>query len=154
MRTSVLLALVGLSLSCILVSAGEGQQEDGRSTGGQVVQVRGGPVKARRQEEQQGGGGDVEMSDEPAEAAEAEKTKPKKKKTPEEIEAGKKQSLSSCVVCVSAPSSRGAEGPLCFKLCECEAETWWSDRFLANFTTCFLCQGHNCKKKTCFVQTQ
>lgn len=41
-----------------------------------------GPVKP-------GGPGDVEVSDEPAEVKDDEKTKPKKKKTPEEIEAGK-----------------------------------------------------------------
>lgn len=36
-----------------------------------------------------GGLGDTEVSDEPADVKEEEKAKPKKKKTPEEIEAGK-----------------------------------------------------------------
>lgn len=36
-----------------------------------------------------GGLGDMEVSDEPAKVKEEEKAKPKKKKTPEEIEAGK-----------------------------------------------------------------
>ena len=56
---------------------------------GEQIQVR----ETRGLEEHRGRGkeGNIEMSDEPAEVVEEERTKPKKKKTPEEIEAGKKE---------------------------------------------------------------
>lgn len=86
MRAEVLVVWVSLTLCCVLVCTGEDVKEDKVSTGRVQVRETRGLVKHRRQEEAVG---DVEMADEPAEVVEAEKTKPKKKKTPEEIEAGK-----------------------------------------------------------------
>ncbi|KAM9841764.1 adipocyte enhancer-binding protein 1 [Aulostomus maculatus] len=86
MRAQVLVVWLSLSLCGVLVCAHEDVKDD-RVSGGRV-QVRGearGLVEHQRQAED----GDVELSDEPAEAVEAEKTKQKKKKTPEEIEAAK-----------------------------------------------------------------
>lgn len=81
----MLVIWVGVTLCCALVCAGEEVQE-GRLSGGHVqARETRGLAKHRRQEEE----GDGEMSDGPAEAVQAEMTKPKKKKTPEEIEAGK-----------------------------------------------------------------
>lgn len=79
---------VVLTLCCVLVCAREDVKENKLSRGRIQVRETRGLVKHRRP----GEGGDVEMSDEPAEVVE-EKTKPKKKKTPEEIEAGKKELL-------------------------------------------------------------
>lgn len=85
MRAEVLVIWVCLTLCCALVWAREDVKGDKLSRG--LVQVRPsqGLVENRGKVEQ----GAVEMSDEPAEVVEGEKTKPKKKKTPEEIEAGK-----------------------------------------------------------------
>lgn len=82
MRPEVLVVWVGLTLCCALVCAREDVKEDklSRESRVQVRETRG-LVEDGRQEE------DVEMSDEPAGGV--EETKPKKKKTPEEIEAGK-----------------------------------------------------------------
>ncbi|KAM7368551.1 hypothetical protein PAMP_012883 [Pampus punctatissimus] len=79
MRAEVLVVCVGLTLCCAFVCAGE----DGKER----VQLREarGLVKHWRQGEE----GEAEMSDEPAEVVEEERTKPKKKKTPEEIEAAR-----------------------------------------------------------------
>lgn len=78
----MLVVWVGLTLCCTLVCAREDVKEDklSRESRVQVRETRG-LVEDGRQEE------DVEMSDEPAGGV--EETKPKKKKTPEEIEAGK-----------------------------------------------------------------
>lgn len=78
----MLVVWVGLTLCCALVCAREDVKEDklSRESRVQVRETRG-LVEDGRQEE------DVEMSDEPAGGV--EETKPKKKKTPEEIEAGK-----------------------------------------------------------------
>lgn len=81
MRTEVLVIGASLALLCVLVGAREETREDELSRG--RTQGRGLREDRRHEEE-----GDVEMSDEPAEVL-AEETKPKKKKTPEEIEAGK-----------------------------------------------------------------
>ena len=80
----MLLIWNSLTLCCVLICAGEEVQESQLSRGQVQVRESKGLVKHRRLEEE----GDVLMSDEPAEAVEAEKTKPKRKKTPEEIEAG------------------------------------------------------------------
>ncbi|XP_053267010.1 adipocyte enhancer-binding protein 1 [Pleuronectes platessa] len=85
MRAEVLLIWSSLTLCCVLICAGEEVQESQLSSGRVQVRESKGLVKHRRLEEE----GDVLMSDEPAEAVEAEKTKPKRKKTPEEIEAAK-----------------------------------------------------------------
>lgn len=77
----MLVVWVGLTLCSALVCA----REDKLSRGQVQVRQTQGLVEHRRQVEE----GVVEMSDEPAEVVEEEKTKPKKKKTPEEIEAGK-----------------------------------------------------------------
>ncbi|XP_029921957.1 adipocyte enhancer-binding protein 1 isoform X2 [Myripristis murdjan] len=85
MRGDVLLAWVILTLCCALVCAGEdakGKKLSKAQT--QVREVRG-PVNDRRQGEEE----DATVSDEPVEVAEEEKGKPKKKKTPEEIEAAR-----------------------------------------------------------------
>lgn len=79
----MLVVWVGLTLCCALVCAREDVKEDKLSRGRiQVRETRGLVEDGRREEER-----DVEMSDEPAGGV--EETKPKKKKTPEEIEAGK-----------------------------------------------------------------
>lgn len=80
----MLFVWLGLSLSCALVCAREDADEDELSQGQvQVRQPRGLVEDSRRVDR-----GDDEMSDQPAEVVE-QKPKPKKKKTPEEIEAGK-----------------------------------------------------------------
>ncbi|TMS08350.1 putative carboxypeptidase X1 [Larimichthys crocea] len=84
MRAEVLVVWLALTLSCALVWAREDAKKDKLSGGSTQVREAQGPVEHRRQGEE----GDVEMSDEPAEVVE-EKTKPKKKKTPEEIEAAR-----------------------------------------------------------------
>lgn len=86
MRAEVLVVWVGLTLCCALVCAQEDVEENKLSRGGIQVRETRGLVKNRRKGEE----GDAEMSDVPAEVVE-EKTKPKKKKSPEEIEAGKKE---------------------------------------------------------------
>lgn len=79
----MLVVWVFLTLCCALVSARE-DADDKLSRGRiQVRQTR--KLVGYRGKVEEGG---VEMSDEPAGVVE-EKTKPKKKKTPEEIEAGK-----------------------------------------------------------------
>lgn len=85
MRAEVVVVWVGLTLCCALVCAQEDVEEK-KLSGGQI-QVRGAgePVEPRSRREE----GGVEMSDEPTDVVEEERTKPKKKKTPEEIEAGK-----------------------------------------------------------------
>ncbi|XP_049908582.1 adipocyte enhancer-binding protein 1 isoform X2 [Epinephelus moara] len=84
MRAEVLVVWVGLTLCCALVCAQEDVEENKLSRGGIQVRETRGLVKNRRKGEE----GDAEMSDEPAEVVE-EKTKPKKKKSPEEIEAAR-----------------------------------------------------------------
>lgn len=81
----MLLLWVGLTLCLALVSA---QDRDVKETSAGPVQVREtrGLVKNRRQEAEEG---EEEMADEPVEVVEEEQAKPKKKKTPEEIEEGK-----------------------------------------------------------------
>ena len=76
-----------LALGFALVCAGEDVEEENKVFRGrlQVREARGLDEHRRNVEE-----GNVEMSDEPAAAVEETK-KPKKKKTPEEIEAGKKE---------------------------------------------------------------
>ncbi|XP_044030482.1 adipocyte enhancer-binding protein 1 [Siniperca chuatsi] len=86
MRAEALVVWVGLTLCCcVLVCAREDVREN-KLHGGRIQgrETRG-LVKHRRQGEE----GGVQMSDEPAEVVEELKTKPKKKKTPEEIEAAK-----------------------------------------------------------------
>ena len=84
----MLVAWVALTLCCAPVAARENVEEEDKLSGDwvQVRETRGLVEPRRRTEE-----GGVEMSDEPAEVVPDESTKPKKKKTPEEIEAGKKQ---------------------------------------------------------------
>lgn len=77
MRAEVLLVWVGLTLCCALVCAREDVKDSKLSR-----------ARALAEHRRQGEEVDVGMSDEPAEAVE-EKSKPKKKKSPEEIEAGK-----------------------------------------------------------------
>ncbi len=76
---------VGLTLCCALVCAEEDATENKLSRGQIQVREPRELVEHRKWAEE----GDVEMSDEPAGVTEVETTKPKKKKTPEEIEAGK-----------------------------------------------------------------
>ncbi|KAM9337830.1 adipocyte enhancer-binding protein 1 [Symphorus nematophorus] len=86
MRAEVLVVLLGLTLCCALVcTRGEDVREDEVSRG--RVQVR--EARALAEPRRQGEEGDAEMSDEPAEVVEEERVKPKKKKTPEEIEAAR-----------------------------------------------------------------
>lgn len=88
MRAEVLVVWVALTLCCAPVAAREDVEEENKLSGDRIqVRETRGLVEPRRQTEE----GGVEMSDEPAEVAPEESTKPKKKKTPEEIEAGKKQ---------------------------------------------------------------
>lgn len=77
-----------LTLCCTLVRAEEEEEgEKGRDSSGQVqVRQTRAVVKQVRQKKEDM---DVQMLDEPVVEMEAESTKPKKKKTPEEIEAGK-----------------------------------------------------------------
>lgn len=83
MRAEVLVVWVFLTLCCALVSAQE-DADDKLSRG--HIQVR--QIRELVEHGRQGAEEGVEMSDEPAGVVEEEKTKPKKKKTPEEIEAG------------------------------------------------------------------
>lgn len=88
MRAEVLVVWVSFTLCCALVRAREDVQEDAVSRVlAPVKQPRGAVERGRQVEE-----GGVQMSDEPTEVV-AEKAKPKKKKTPEEIEAGRQQLL-------------------------------------------------------------
>ncbi|XP_074547215.1 adipocyte enhancer-binding protein 1 [Halichoeres trimaculatus] len=80
MRTEVLVVLLALGLSCALVCTEDDVKDDKL----QVRETREAVKTDRRQREDEAG---VEMSDEPAEVE--EQTKPKKKKTPEEIEAAR-----------------------------------------------------------------
>jgi len=89
MRPEVLVVWVGVALCCALVCAQEDTEEKQLSRHPTQVREARGLIKHRRH----GGQEDAEMSDDPAGAVEEEKTKPKKKKTPEEIEAGKKELL-------------------------------------------------------------
>lgn len=75
-----------IPLCYMLLCAGEDAQRDKASRDlGQVRQPRGALEHIRQMDEV----GAVPMSDEPVVVVEAEQVKPKKKKTPEEIEAGK-----------------------------------------------------------------
>lgn len=77
MRAEVLVIWLGLTLCWVVVCAredAEGEVQVGRRQG----------LEDGRQVDQR----DVEMSDDPAGDVQVEKPKPKKKKTPEEIEAG------------------------------------------------------------------
>lgn len=86
MRAEVLVVWVSFTLCCALVRAREDVQEDAVPRDlAQVKQPRGAVERGRQVEE-----GGVQMSDQPVEVV-AEKAKPKKKKTPEEIEAGRQQ---------------------------------------------------------------
>lgn len=77
MKAEVLVIWLSLTLCWVVVCAREDKKEE--------VQVgRTQELEDGRQVDQR----DVEMSDDPAGEAEIEKPKPKKKKTPEEIEAG------------------------------------------------------------------
>lgn len=77
MKAEVLVIWLSLTLCWVVVCAQEDKKEE--------VQVgRTQELEDGRQVDQR----DVEMSDDPAGEAEIEKPKPKKKKTPEEIEAG------------------------------------------------------------------
>lgn len=88
MRAEPLLFWASFTLCCALLCAGEDAQGDNASRDlGQVRRPRGALERGGQAEEVEEGG--VPMSDEPAEVVEAEQAKPKKKKTPEEIEAGK-----------------------------------------------------------------
>lgn len=102
MRAEVLVVWVSFTLCCALVRAGEDVQEDAVSRDlAQVKQPRGAVERGRQVEE-----GGVQMSDEPTEVV-AEKAKPKKKKTPEEIEAGRQQLFKDGLCC--DVTSRGAD---------------------------------------------
>lgn len=102
MRAEVLVIWVSVTLCCALVRAREDVQEDAVSRDlAQVKQPRGAVERGRQVEE---GGG--QMSDQPAEVV-AEKAKPKKKKTPEEIEAGRQQLFKDGLCC--DVTSRGAD---------------------------------------------
>ncbi|XP_013889469.1 adipocyte enhancer-binding protein 1 isoform X2 [Austrofundulus limnaeus] len=82
MRSELLVVWVGVTLCWALICAEEHVEEKQLSTDQAGMREARGPVKP-------GGPGDVELSDDPAEVKEDEKTKPKKKKTPEEIEAAR-----------------------------------------------------------------
>lgn len=102
MRAEVLVVWVSFILCCALVLAREDVQEDTISRDlAQVKQPRGAVERGRQVEE-----GGVQMSDEPTEVV-AEKAKPKKKKTPEEIEAGRQQLFKDRLCC--DVTSRGAD---------------------------------------------
>lgn len=91
MRAEALLFWAIFTFCCALLCAGEDAQLDKASRDlGQVRRPRG-VLERGGQVEEKGAvkKGAVPMSDEPVEAVEAEQAKPKKKKTPEEIEAGK-----------------------------------------------------------------
>lgn len=86
MRAKALLFWAVITLCCALLCTGKDAQRD-KTSGhlGQVRQPRGALEHLKQMDEE----GFVPMSDEPAEVVEVEQAKPKKKKTPEEIEAGK-----------------------------------------------------------------
>ncbi|KAM4527887.1 adipocyte enhancer-binding protein 1 [Odontesthes bonariensis] len=84
MRPEVLVVWVGVALCCALVCAHEDMEE--RQLSRHLTQVR--EARALIKHRRQGGEEDAEMSDDPVGAVE-EKTKPKKKKSPEEIEAAR-----------------------------------------------------------------
>ena len=81
MRVVLLFVWVSLVLFLTLACADQDVQEDGLSRGDVGALTR---SRARLTV-----GRDAEMKDEPVEATEKDKAKPKKKKTPEEIEAGR-----------------------------------------------------------------
>lgn len=81
----MLVVWVTLTLCCALVWTHEDVKENTLSRSQNQKREAQGLIKHRRQREE----GDTEMSDEPPKVVEEEKAKPKKKKTPEEIEAGK-----------------------------------------------------------------
>ncbi|XP_030598641.1 adipocyte enhancer-binding protein 1 isoform X2 [Archocentrus centrarchus] len=83
MKVEVLVLWVVLTLCCTLVCAQKDAKEN-KLTGVQAKEPEA-LVKERRQGEEVG----VEMLDKPAEVVDEEKAKPKKKKTPEEIEAAR-----------------------------------------------------------------
>lgn len=85
MRAEVLAVWVSLTLCCALVWTREDVKENKLSSRQIQVREAQGLIKHWRQRVE----GDTEMSDEPAAVVGEETTKPKKKKTPEEIEAGK-----------------------------------------------------------------
>lgn len=87
---------LGLSLSCALVCAREDVDKDELAQGQVQVRQPRGLVEGSRQVDR----GDVEMSDQPAKVVE-ERPKPKKKKTPEEIEAGKQELLQTRSIVIS-----------------------------------------------------
>lgn len=93
MRAKALLFWAIFTLCCALLCAGEDAQGDKASRDlGQVRRPRGALERGGQVEEEVKGAvkkGAMPMSDEPVEAVEVEQAKPKKKKTPEEIEAGK-----------------------------------------------------------------
>lgn len=81
MRAELLLLFVGVTLCCTPVWAQHDPDEKRVSRDPARVREAGGTLVEEGQE-------GVEMSDQPAEVKEDNKAKPKKKKTPEEIEAG------------------------------------------------------------------
>ncbi|XP_034752900.1 adipocyte enhancer-binding protein 1 [Etheostoma cragini] len=86
MRAEVLVFWVALTLCCAPVAAREDVEEDDKLSGDRVqLRAPRGLVEPRRQTEEEG----VQMKDEPVEVVQEESTKPKKKKTPEEIEAAR-----------------------------------------------------------------
>ncbi|XP_028456869.1 adipocyte enhancer-binding protein 1 [Perca flavescens] len=86
MRAEVLVIWVALTLCCAPVAAREDVEEEDKLSGDRVqVRETRGLVEPRRRTEE----GGVGMSDEPAEVVPDESKKPKKKKTPEEIEAAR-----------------------------------------------------------------
>ncbi|XP_037835360.1 pollen-specific leucine-rich repeat extensin-like protein 1 [Kryptolebias marmoratus] len=80
MRSELLVVWVGATLCCALICAEEHVEEKQLSTDRAGMREARGLVKHRRLED---------TEDEPAEVKEEEKAKPKKKKTPEEIEAAR-----------------------------------------------------------------
>ncbi|MED6261408.1 hypothetical protein ATANTOWER_004797 [Ataeniobius toweri] len=85
MRAEVLVVWVGLSLCWALVSTGEPVEKQQLSRVQAHVREARGLLRPGREGDRE----DAEMSDEPAEVTVEEKTKAKKKKTPEEIEAAR-----------------------------------------------------------------
>lgn len=86
MKAETLLVWAIFTFCCALLCTGEDAQRDKAS--GDLTKVRGprGEAESGRLTQEQGA---MPLSDEPAEVVEAEPAKPKKKKSPEEIEAGK-----------------------------------------------------------------
>lgn len=85
MRAEVLVVWVSLTLCCALVWTREGAKETEPSSS----QVQVGEARGLRKHQIQRAEGETGMSDEPVAVVGEETTKPKKKKTPEEIEAGR-----------------------------------------------------------------